>query len=122
MACKLSAERPVLQTYRQMPLRFAPHSHPLERTGEAVLRRLTLDHPAALARFTPDVRKAQKIEAAWTLTPITRALKLHQFRLLRMQRESIFPESLWEYLHYAFRIHFGCAQHRLHSGREKLCL
>jgi len=72
------------------------------------LRRLSLDHPTTLAGLTPEVGEAQKIEAARTLTPVTGALKVHQFRLLRVQRQSILPEPLWEYLHYAFRIPLGC--------------
>ena len=94
MTHKLTAECPVLQTHRQVPLCPAPLSYPLEHTGKAVLRSLALDHPASFTGLTPEVSEAQQIETARTVAPVIRALKVHQFRLLRMQGQSILAESL----------------------------
>jgi hypothetical protein len=66
------------------------------------------DYPTALAGFTPKVGKTREIETTWTIGPVTRALEVHQFRLLRVQGQSKLAESLWEYLHYTFRITLGC--------------
>jgi len=59
MANELAAERPVLQTHRQVPLQSAPLRHPLERTRKAVFGRPSLDYPMTLAGFAAEVGEAQ---------------------------------------------------------------
>jgi len=107
MAHKLAAQRLMLQSHRLMSLCPAPLCYPLERTGKAVFRRLSLDNPTSLTRLSPQVGKAKKVKTARTIMPVSRTPKVQQLGLLRMQGQAKPVESLREHLHYTFRVTLG---------------
>jgi len=107
-----------LLTNRSVPIPATPLVNSLDTVSQPRLHCLTFHRPVTLLGFTPimsETKQVKRFRSLSTLTSIVRLLfttafivgrrpEIKQFRLIRMQRETILLESLRDDVHHSISI------------------
>src|SRR6187549_520972 len=115
MTSQLPAQPLVLHIDRSVPVPSAPHRDAVQRSFEAILRRLSLNHPVALQGPAPEVRETEQVEApsvgraTWRRCPWP--FEFDQSRFLRVEPQTIPRESLRKYIREFARIRLSFKDH-----------
>jgi len=107
VALQLLFERLVLDCDRLVQVLPAPVRERLERSLQAALRRLALDHPSSLQTSAPVVGEAQEVECPGASGVLVRGfgvghvgrMEPDHARLLRVDRQAVLAHPLGQDLH-----------------------